>query len=250
MQKPEYNERVITILRARWPVADYARINGAHEDVFALIALARQFQTLRHARKIEKFAGMRMLSALHKSILQASVVYFAIFIHEISGRPTKDVSLQKFVKLPKVVRSRKYKDFLGAYCIEIYRNKLVAHNGVYRIAGSTVDANGTFKLSPTGLFQNRLKGRMRTIRRLAKAAGIGCNNYHETLGQLFYLVGLPRDWDAERGRKEVDGLIEQIGCDSPCVDTIERFVDEFSLACVELPKRIGRRIPRSQRVVR
>ena len=126
-----------------------------------------------------------------------------------------------------------------AYCVSIYRNKLVAHYDVRRMGSYKTTKDGVRTLTPLPLdFQISEADaseliRLRSLYSTSENRLADLENRFELLTRLFYEVPVGAIRKLNRDRAIVNAIAERGGCESMSAQRIVGAVDEFCGAVVE-----------------
>lgn len=112
------------------------------------------------------------------------------------------------------------------YCLGVYRNKIVAHHDMARMASSQTSADGVRRLVPLPEGWRVSREDATRLRQIRDATGLGLalDNDFELLEHLFYEVPVRLGQPQTPARRELDKMLEQGGVESPSVPEIETWV--------------------------
>ena len=243
MRLKDYDSLIEIPLKNKWKAADYPRIRAHYQDALSMAQMVHELekapfalgttQSIEHSNKI---------SSCLKALFHLSAVYFSVVLHELSKRPPRASSLQIFVQKPTISNNNRRNQLLGAYCVELYRHKLVTHHDCYRIGGSTRSPDGIWRLRPTTPSLSAINALQRELTILKTRFGPKIqglpkeNNLPEIAKLLFYGIPLPTAWTSLCDRKRINNVVEEIGCASMSSTEVVTALDAFSKAIIKFPK--------------
>ena len=74
------------------------------------------------------FASGRRADALHRAVIEAGNRAVTIALHEVHGRPRREVTITRMLSQPTAARLSDQAVWQRLYCLGVYRNKIVAHD--------------------------------------------------------------------------------------------------------------------------
>ncbi len=183
------NARSSTLpVRLKVALDDVSALRELHADAAAGAAFLEDPTSESEVRRM--FASGRRADALHRAVVEAGHRAVTIALHEVHGRPRREVTITRMLSRPTAARLARQAIWQRLYCLGVYRNKIVAHNEMARMAGSVTSADGVRRLAPLpeGWCISR-EDAMR-LRRIRDTTDLGetLDNDFELLQHLFYEV--------------------------------------------------------------
>jgi len=172
------------------------------------------------------FASGRRADALHRAVIEAGHRAICIALHEVHGRPRREVTITRMLSRPAAARLTRQAIWQRLYCLGVYRNKIVAHNEMARMASSATSADGVRRLAPLPEGWCISRKDATRLRRIRDTTGLGAklDNDFELLEHLFYEVPVNFGQPQSPTRRELDMMLEQGGVKSPSVPEVETWV--------------------------
>ncbi|MFZ5872193.1 MAG: hypothetical protein ACOYXW_16895, partial [Actinomycetota bacterium] len=142
--------------QSRRPHGDFLRVSTAFEDVTALAQLHSIYEAAAMFKPSENSpddlrlicAAGRTADALHRSLVEAACRALTVLLHEVFGRPGREINTTRLVEKPDAAILVERVAWSQLYCLTVFRNKIVTHHDVPRMGGSITDPDGTRRLSP------------------------------------------------------------------------------------------------------
>lgn len=132
--------------RVRTALEDVAALSELHADA---AAGARHDQMPGSEASIKsRFRSGRHADALHRAIIEAGHRAVMVALHEMHRRPRQEVSVARLLSKPVAARLSNREAWQRLYCLGVYRNKIVAHHEMARMAASMTSADGVRRLMP------------------------------------------------------------------------------------------------------
>jgi hypothetical protein len=206
-----------------------ARIVNCWEDVLHLLDVTAELESQLAAQPPiftpetagRDFALRGRISTFNKAAIEFSNIYMTVLLHEAASRRGREVTIGDLLKrYPHSAAQMTDSVLLGAYRIYAIRNKIVAHHDKLRYPGGSLSATGELRIfafrAPTAVSQDETKGILALQAKYAAAlpALVGETNYLEVLGLLFHGIPVMTGGILNSDRRQVDGLVEQLGCKS------------------------------------
>ncbi len=243
----EFEQRVIIPLREKKRSVDGQRIALAYQDLVDMATLAGVFERdpLMSGRGSDEYSivarmqFMRFLVTILKALYMFADIYISTFLHEALGRPTDGMSLiKKFLMRKDSPLRPAINSILSAYCLVVYRNKIIAHQDIRRTYSYETDLSGAYCLAPLPdqLEISQADGqKLKTLKEKYKSHIPGLateENLFIMLRLLFYGVPIGEIGAISKDRETINAVAERGGCPSMTKDEIIRAVDDFSLAMI------------------
>lgn len=223
MQRMKPHNSMLPV-RIRTAIDDVSALRDLHADAAAGARFLKEPTSQREVKLM--FAAGRRADALHRAIIEAAHRAVTIALHEVHGRPGREVTVARMLSRPTAARLSEQAVWQRLYCLGVYRNKIVAHNEMARMAASQTSADGVRRLAPLSEGW-RVSGEDATrLRRIRDATGLGAvlDNDFELLEHLFYEVAVRFGQPQSAMRLELDKMLEQGGVKSPSVAEVETWV--------------------------
>ncbi len=177
-------------LPARLKVAleDVSALKELHTDAAAGAVFPKDATSELEVRRM--FASGRRADALHRAVIEAGHRAICIALHEVHGRPRREVTITRMLSRPAAARLTRQAIWQRLYCLGVYRNKIVAHNEMARMASSATSADGVRRLAPLPEGWCISRKDATRLRRIRDTTGLGAklDNDFELLEHLFYEV--------------------------------------------------------------
>lgn len=200
--------------------------------------LATNHRTLENAGIVASTELTRFLVVILKTLYMFASIYVSTVLQEVLDRPSKGISLMRLLSGKDFPISLDLDSLLPAYCLIVYRNKLIAHHDILRTYGYGVDTGGTYRLKPLPAQIQIAERDVEDLKRMRFAyqpviPGLAVEeNCFNHLRLLFYGIPIGRMGEIHRDRKKIDEIAERGGCPSMTRGEIFQGVDAFSLAVV------------------
>ncbi len=173
-------------------------------------------------------------SACLKSAIMFSTICISEFLSEVLGK--RSVSLTTKIKNPNpILSSLDPAKILGGYKLTTYRHKIVVHHDQSRFVFGMYRRLIDYRVCPVGHDWTITSEASSKLDELAqKYQSIAPelaheHNYREIIEILFSHIPIGRIGAIDRDRDEIDNIAEQIGCKSPTIKDVLRYLDEFLL---------------------
>lgn len=242
----EFEQRVIAPLREKKRSVDGQRIALAYQDLvdMATVAVVLERDPLMSGRRsdddtiVARMQFTRFLVTILKALYMLVDIYISTFLHEALGRSTDGMSLIKFLKRENSPLRPAINSILSAYCLVVYRNKIIAHQDIRRTYSYETDSSGTYWLAPLPdqLEISQADGeKLKTLKEKYKSYIPGLateENLFVMLRLLFYGVPIGEIGAISKDREAINAIAERGGCPSMTRDEILRAVDDFSSAMI------------------
>lgn len=250
---PEQFHNIITRpLERSIPNFDSTGFESYYEDLLSISNLADEVRNLTSGKQFFQLLDVgdkknaQILLKQHREIitlLKALYIFSTIFINEITSRAVNimGTSFNVFLRKPKKpLLSLSTDAILPAYCVVVYRNKLIAHHDIRRLYSYSFDEKGINSsiLPMSELFQIS-EHDTQNVRILAKQYEKslpqikGINNLYEQLEFLFYNIPIGNLGSISADRMEIDSIAERGGCRSMTLREIIKAVDDFAITVVD-----------------
>lgn len=242
----EFEQRVIAPLREKERSLDGQRIALAYQDLVDMTALAEVLErgSLMSGKDSDdhaivarvQFTGF--LVTILKALYMFADIYISTFLHEVFGRPTGGMSLIKFLERKDSSLRPAINSIHNAYCLVVYRNKIVAHQDIRRTYSYETDLSGDYRLAPLPdqLAIAQADGeKLKTLKEKygSHIPGLAAEeNLFIMLRLLFYGLPIGEIGTINEDRKAINAIAERGGCTSMTRDEILRAVDDFSSAMI------------------
>ena len=179
-------------------------------------------------------------------MLKAIYMFASIFISILVGEATNssDLSLRKFIDKPiSPLQNLSVEQILSAYCVVVYRNKVITHHNLARKNPNFPGFKGKriylipfpedfhiVKTNTTKIYELKEKYK-ETITELHNE-----NNQFNLLRILFYNISIGELGKLNPDRQEIDKIVEAGGCPSMSPDEVLAAIDQFIVAVVNALK--------------
>jgi hypothetical protein len=179
-------------------------------------------------------------------LLKAIYMFASIFVSILVGETTNssELSLRKFIDKPKsTLQTLSVEQILPAYCVIVYRNKVITHHDLSRMNPNFPGSKGKMiylvpfpedfhiaKTNVTKIYELKEKYK-ETITELHNE-----NNQFNLLRILFYNIPIGELGKLNPDRQEVDEIVEAGGCPSMSPDEILAAIDQFLVAVINALK--------------
>lgn len=220
-------------------IIGYCDIRSRYEDILALIELFAEiessvkFTTPESLSSPENFKLRRQLSVLLQALYMFADIYIQVLLKETVDRGT----LIKFLKSPPI--SLPNDCIREAYCIVVYRNKLIVHHDFSRMHSFSYSHNDrTLRLIPVIYGLTLPEAHVEHLNKLfEKYAPTSTEvNGFQRLRDLFYSIPPTpiHNGNLNPDRKEIDKIAEQCGgVESMTCSELIKTIDSFSLAVID-----------------
>jgi hypothetical protein len=227
------------LLHARCSGRSELRVVVTFRDVIELVELHDEAATGAHAidtrdwAKLDESEGEKLVKrgwradALHRSVIEASHRAMSVLLHELTGRPTHEVPVQKQLERPSSAKFEHRDAWQGLYCLATYRNKIVTHHEVPRkTGGALTDRDGIRRLAPLPEDFHVSKPDARRLREIrdSTSVAVGENDF-DLLEKLFYAIPVTFGGPQSDFRREIDKIAERGGVKSPTVPDILNWLE-------------------------
>lgn len=148
------------------------------------------------------------------------------------------MSLMGFLKIKDSPIRLVLNSLLNAYCLVVYRNKIIAHQDIRRMYSYQTDRFGDYRLAPLPDQLEIARGDGETLKILKEKHRGDIpdlateENLFAMLRLLFYGVPIGEIGMINDDRKAINTIAERGGCPSMTRDEILRAVDDFSRAMI------------------
>lgn len=246
MNKSDFARDVLGLMGNCIPGLDRARVQAAYQDVTNLtneIAVIDDsvggpelgdVSLLTEDERVERRNAEDRIGTLHKALIEFANIYMTILIHEAQCRPNSECNIGKLAQMPSA--SKIAADILHrAYCLYVFRNKIIVHHEVPRGMGRLRVRDGTRWLWPMGHQQPGMSPatQAQLVALKSRYASLSVvvaqeNNPFELLTVLFYTIPGPHGAAVSADRKQINSIAERGGCRSMTIAEIIATVDDFS----------------------
>lgn len=228
------------------------RVESAYEDLISLAIIAKEIegniagQDIFDLNKVSD--NQQVFSTIQKqgqivALLKALYLFSNIFISILLGEliNIKKISLIRFLQSKnQMLTSLSMDKILPAYCIVVYRNKVIAHHDIRRMSSYTIGhGNVQFRFAPLPEDFHISNNSITELARL-KSSYVSTvqdlrnvDNQFEQLKILFYNIPIGELGDINPDRNKIDHIAEEGGCTSMTRDEIIQAIDTFTKAIVE-----------------
>ena len=242
----EFEQRVITPMREKKNSVDGQRIALAYQDLVDMATLAEALERDPLMSRgssddhiiVARIQFTRFLVTILKALYMFADIYISTFIHETFGRPTNGMSLIKFLRSKDFPLRPDINSILSAYCLVVYRNKIIAHQDIRRRYSYETDLSGAYRLAPLPdqLEMSQADGeKLKTLKEKYRSHIPGLateENLFVTLRLLFYGVPIGDIGVISKDREAINDIAERGGCPSMTRNEIIKAVDDFSSAMI------------------
>ena len=205
MKIRDFEQSVLDHMETRINDFDRMRPWAAYVDItntFDLITGYEQspgVQSLSHASSEAEVNNVRVVSSiictLHKALIEFANVYMTILVHEAKNRPCDEFNIGHLVQASFATLFNT--DVLHqAYCLYVYRNKVITHHEVPRNNGYLRGGDGTCRLWPFGHQPRMTPNEIQILSNLQQTYSSNSDvasetNPYELLNVLFYKIPFP-----------------------------------------------------------
>lgn len=242
----EFKQRVIAPLREKKSSIDGQRIALAYQDLvdMATLAEALEHNPLMTRRDgddhtmVSRMQFSRFLVTILKTHYLFADIYISTFLHEVFDRPSGGMSLMKLLNLKDSSLRPALNSLLNAYCLVVYRNKIISHQDIRRTYSYQMDLTGIYRLAPLPdqlAISQADSEKLKTLKETYKSRLPGLatvENLFLMLRLLFYGVPIGEFGAISKDREAINAITERNGCPSMTRDEMFRAVDDFSTAMV------------------
>lgn len=220
------------------------RINSAFQDILYVCDLRsyiNPYQVLDSIMDDEGFEYKKNMMqhmqsvAILKAAYYFAVTYLDVFVRDIFKRK-KGTTFRKFVERSAGDFGHKLRvsDVMPAYCICIYRNKIIAHHEEYRLDASSSSSDGHVELMPMGRNLTISEKDQKQLEELAMkyVPNAGLSDI-ETIDCLFDLIPVTSVGKVGDDRSAINSIAERNGCGSKTIQTIMTDLNRFSIAATQ-----------------
>ncbi len=231
---------------------EFKRVESAYQDLLDIvnISTAKETETVKYdifeiAEKGDK-DRIRELHQEHRAtvtLLKAafifSDIYISVLLSEILCQP--GISLNAFLNKPQMpLLALSIEEILPAYCVVIYRNKVIAHHDVQRqytyLLATELEGS---RLIPYSEFFHVTKSDIPLITKLRETykasipALLAEKNEWKLVQILFYNIPIGKLGAISQDRKQINRIAENGGCPSVSRQELIEAMDRFTLAVVK-----------------
>ena len=242
----EFEQRVIAPLREKKKSVDGQRIALAYQDLVDMATLAEALErdSLMSGRDsddhtiVARMQFTRFLVTILKALYMFADIYISTFLHEALGRSTDGMSLIKFLKCKNSPLRPAIKFILSAYCLVVYRNKIIVHQDFRRTYSYETDPTRAYRVAPLPDQLGIAKADAENLKMLKEKYRchipglVTEENLFVMLRLLFYGVPIGEVGYISKDRQAIDAIAERGGCPSMTRDEILGAVDDFSSAMI------------------
>ena len=243
MNNHEFDNRILKPLRDILP--DFPALDLRH-SYYDLLLLHHQISTCQNqgrdktlfdddahecARR-EAYNIERLISVLLKSVYFVADVFLCKFIGGIKS--AKSASMTSLVSQTDVrLNGLTENELLPAYCVAIYRNKIVAHYDHRRLGSYNISANGVLRLAPmpsTLSIKEDDVEQLKSLRESSKEIEPNLTeikNHFELLNKLFCSVPIGNLGSKNADRSAIDKIAERGGCRSKSSAEVVQALADF-----------------------
>jgi len=185
------------------------------------------------------------IGTLHKAFIEFANIFMSVLLHELDQRPSHGSTVLTLCTSP-VAHSLNQNTLQKAYCLYIYRNKIVVHHDVPRTFATKHDrGDGRRWLKPlvhmtasssgitdadwrdVAVLHRRYRGL------LSDPTMVEETNPYEMVDALFYIVPGPRGEQVSKDRALINKIAERVGCQSMTVHEVLTMIDDFTRAMLQ-----------------
>ena len=267
MDREDFKRQILDPMGSVIADLDVRRVEVAYEDAKRVDELMVYLQNLggglqevyslfSNGKEDDAWAAIQRgnyVWTLHKALIEFANVFMTILMHEAHGRKDKECTVGALVEMP--IASAMDRDSLHcAYCLYMYRNKVIAHHEVPRGNSLSLDADGTQRLVPMPKqFQISPNDYQELIRLDAQHSSalmtppilknllemyssvdpaIRNTNAYMLLDTLYYGIPAPSGAKPSQERRLINRIVERGGCKSmsplEILETIDCFARELA----------------------
>jgi hypothetical protein len=236
MNLDDFGKLVVQPLTAHCQSLNPFRVRTAYEDLQNAYALVQEFQGEAGFHRAAQIYSR--LSTYFKALFVFADIFTSVLLSETVGKP--GLSLNKFIDKPHPpLLKLSTSHLLSAYCIVIYRNKVIAHHDVKRLHSYKWSSNEKHMVlvpmperfhiaRADALALLRLKSKYETvIPNLAEKT-----NEYVLLKALFYGIPIGSLSLITDDRKEINAIAERGGCESLTPNEVVEALDKFAMEVV------------------
>lgn len=247
MNPNDFNQKILSVLPKHFSNFPSLDMYHAYSDLFLIceevINLEKQNsinilfneQTNEQEKQLA-YKNIRLTSVLLKASYMIADIFICRFLGGLHSK--ESISMKSFIKNGNTRFSNLRKStLLSAYCLAIYRNKLVAHYDYKRIGAYPTDVNGVQRLAsmPESIsISTKSMAKLKDLRNKYQNENPQLKeseNPFDLLTNLFYTIPVGEIKNLNSDRKEIDEIAEMGGCKSLNAAEIIQVIDEF---CVEI----------------
>jgi hypothetical protein len=242
----------LEIIKRKVPALHDIRIEGIYTDFLVLTVLFEElndevrdkdlFDYLDDKQENEwrrLIIRHRQLVSILKAIFIFADVFISVLISEVTD--TLGLSLYKYLTKPRrPLENLSTISILPAYCVVVYRNKVIAHHDKRRMNSFVLSGRGDdvrlipfpekFGISP----QNVSKLKNLKLKYIDTIEGLRSeDNNYELLRILYYGIPVGELGKVNEDRKTIDQIVQDGGCKSMTSNEILKSVDDFFVAVVK-----------------
>jgi len=233
------------------PHFDFSKVLGTYEDLINVSVVSNNISEKRAGNKTFKLIksgekgkvselwqyDSQLITLLKTSYLLSSI-FINVFIGELTGN--RKLTLRSFLgRKIEPYNQINTNEILQAYCIVLYRHKLIAHHEFYRTDGAAIDEEvGSIKyLHPTGIPTQFPESEINRVESLKEKYSVefqklkDYNNNYELTKYLFYNIPIGSIGDINPDRNTIDQLVEKTGVPSftqtQIIIAIDHLIIEF-----------------------
>jgi hypothetical protein len=248
MDIKSFEHKVLKPIKKKCPYFNERRVEVVYEDLYDIYELIqgthkriKKFDVfdLVKTGRIRKAKNIRDQDRQIVTLLKAQHLFAEIFISMLIGEVLKkpSLSLNSFIDKPQEpLNYLSPQDILPAYCVIVYRNKIIAHHAEIRGNAYFSDKNGEKKFFPHHSSMTFPKEVINELDHLARKYSHaipslnGVVNPYNQMEILFYNIPLGILGKKNPDRLAINKLAEKGNCKSMSQTEIINAVDNFSLA--------------------
>jgi hypothetical protein len=235
-------KKIVNVIHVNNPSYRGDRLISSYRDLLAICSVYKELEDELEDIELHDDSGGEKWNNISlslnrseqiKSLLKASYTLGNICINAVIGEAVEEssYSMNQLVHSPiGLLTSLSPSEILPAYCVAMYRHKIVVHHNFRRITGVNSREEG-LKLLPLGdgiEIEEEQKEKIDEltnkyidkIKPLSKG-----NNYYKKLEGIFYNVPLGRIGSLQKDRKRVNEIAEKGGCRSMSLKEIIEAID-------------------------
>jgi len=251
MDLKSFEHKILKPIKKKCPYFNDRRVEVAYEDFFDIYELIQR--THKRIKKFDVFDLVntgrmqkaknvrdqdRQIVTLLKAQHLSTEIFISILIGEVLRKPS--LSLNSLIDKPQEpLNHLSPQDILPAYCVIVYRNKIIAHHDEIRGNAYFSDKNGEKKFFPHHSSMTFPKEVINELDHLAKKYSHaipslnGVENPYDQMEILFYNIPLGILGKKNPDRLAIDKLAEKGNCKSMSQTEIINAVGTFSLAATK-----------------
>jgi len=247
----DFRKDIAEPISQKRPGLDVLGCRGAYDDVQLISTIMEELEARSYGKDIFALAAagdldgansvardQRVFTTLLKAVYVFANIFMSRLLGEIMG--VRELSFGKFLQQTpgSMLDTLSLSSTLPAYCVYVYRNKVIAHHTIERDFGFKWDTDGTIRLIP---FPKKMRWSPENVSKLEALAYkyskdipdlISEGNYYGQLELLLYGIPIGCIGSVNPDRHEVNRLAEYGGCVSYTRIQVLNAVDDFALAIV------------------